>query len=178
MAQLKKADPQHQLLRDVARLIEENRQYIAQNVNMTLTLLYWKIGKRINTEVLKNKRAQYGKQIVATVSRELLNNYGKGFSEKSIRRMMQFAEVFPDEQIVVSATRQLSWSHFVELIPLKQPLQREFYAEICRVENWSVTTLRGKIDGMLYERTPISKKPRQLIKKEITALREKDTLTP
>jgi predicted nuclease of restriction endonuclease-like (RecB) superfamily len=92
--------------------------------------------------------------------------------------MMQFAEVFPDEEIVASTTRQLSWSHFVELIPLKQALQREFYAEMCRVENWSVKTLRNKIDNMLYERTAISKKPGQLIKQEIKELRENDALSP
>jgi predicted nuclease of restriction endonuclease-like (RecB) superfamily len=108
----------------------------------------------------------------------LENEYGKGFSEKNIRRMMQFAEVFPDEQIVASAMRQLSWTHFTLLLPLKQPLQREFYAEMCRIEKWSVQTLREKINGMLYERTAISKKPKQLIKREIKALRKEDKLTP
>lgn len=73
--------------------------------------------------------------------------------------MMQFADVFPNEQIVASAMRQLNWTHFTLLIPLKEPLQREFYAEMCRVEKWTVKTLREKIDSMLYERTAISKKP-------------------
>lgn len=91
---------------------------------------------------------------------------------------MQFAEVFPDEDIVASAMRQLSWTHFTLLLPLKQPLQREFYAEMCRIEKWSVRTLREKIDSMLYERTAISKKPGQLIKQEIKALRDEDKLTP
>ena len=92
--------------------------------------------------------------------------------------MMQFAVAFPDEQIVVSAIRQLSWTHFIALIPLKEPLQRQFYAEICRVEKWSVKTLRTKIDGMLYERTAISKKPEKLIQQEIKTLREEDKLSP
>jgi len=109
---------------------------------------------------------------------QLTEQFGNGFSEKSIRRMMQFAEVFPDEQIVASAMRQLSWTHFTLLIPLKNPLQREFYAEMCRIEKWSVKTLRSKIDGMLFERTAISKKPDQLIKQEIKGLREEDKLTP
>ena len=92
--------------------------------------------------------------------------------------MIQFSEVFPDEQIVASAMRQLSWTHFTLLLPLKNPLQREFYTEMCRVEKWSVKTLRNKIDDMLYERTAISKKPKQLIKQELKQLRQDDTLTP
>jgi predicted nuclease of restriction endonuclease-like (RecB) superfamily len=178
MTKLKKINTEKQLFTDLARLIEESKQYVAQTVNSTLTLLYWRIGKRISNDLLQNKRAEYGNQIVATVSRQLVENYGNGFSEKSIRRMVQFAEVFHDEQIVASAMRQLSWSHFIELIPLKQSLQREFYAEMCRIEKWSVRTLREKINGMLYERTAISKKPKHLIKQEIKQLRTEDKLTP
>lgn len=178
MSKIKKTNTEQQLFTDIKRLIEESRRDVAQTVNSTLTMLYWKIGFRINNNVLQFKRAEYGKQIVAMLSRQLTENFGSGFTEKGLRRMMQFAEVFPDEQIVALATRQLSWSHFVELIPLKQPLQREFYAEMCRIEKWSVKTLREKIDGMLYERTAISKKPKQLIKKEIKKLREEDKLTP
>jgi predicted nuclease of restriction endonuclease-like (RecB) superfamily len=92
--------------------------------------------------------------------------------------MIQFAEVFPDKEIVVSLIRQLSWTHFIALIPLKDDLQRAFYAEMCRVERWSVRTLRKKIDGMLYERTAISKKPEELIEKDLAALRDEDKLTP
>jgi predicted nuclease of restriction endonuclease-like (RecB) superfamily len=178
MSKIKKTNTEQQLFLDIERLIEESRHNVAQTVNSTLTTLYWKIGSRINNNILQNKRAHYGKQIVAMLSRQLTENFGSGFTEKGIRRMMQFADVFPDEQIVALATRQLSWSHFVELIPLKQTLQREFYAEMCRIEKWSVKTLREKIDGMLYERTAISKKPKQLIKKEIKKLREEDKLTP
>lgn len=178
MSKINKINNEEQLLKDVALLIEQSRQHIAQTVNSTLTFLYWKIGKRINSDVLQYKRAKYGTQIVAALSRQLQENYGKGFQEKNIRRMMQFAEVFPDEEIVASAMRQLSWTHFTLLLPLKQPLQREFYAEMCRIEKWSVRTLREKIDSMLYERTAISKKPGQLIKQEIKALRDEDKLTP
>ena len=90
-------------------------------------------------------------------------DYGNNFNEKNLRRMIQFAEVFPDKEIVVTLLRQLSWSHFIALIPLKNDLQRDFYAKMCRVERWSVRTLRKKIDGMLYERTAISKISGQLI---------------
>lgn len=178
MSKINKINNEEELLKDVALLIEQSRQHIAQTVNSTLTFLYWKIGKRINSDVLQYKRAKYGAQIVAALSRQLQEKYGKGFQEKNIRRMMQFAEVFHDEEIVASAMRQLSWTHFTLLLPLKQPLKREFYAEMCRIEKWSVRTLREKIDSMLYERTAISKKPGQLIKQEIKALRDEDKLTP
>jgi len=92
--------------------------------------------------------------------------------------LVRFAEVFPEEQIVSTLSRQLGWSHFVEIIPFKDELQREFYAEMCRVERWSVRTLRQKISGMLYERTALSKKPAELAKQELAALRQEDKLTP
>ena len=167
-----------QLVKDIVFLIEESKSQIAQAVNSTLTILYWRIGKRINDDILGNKRADYGKQVISSLAAQLVREYGNGFSEKSIRRMMQFAEVFPDEQIVVLAIRQLSWTHFIALIPLKDPLQREFYLELCKIEGWNVKTLRQKIDGMLYERTAISKKPKRLIKKELKDLREDNKITP
>lgn len=143
---------------DIKILIEESRKNVAAAVNSELTMLYWKIGKRISTEILDNTRAAYGKKIIVTLSKQLVIEYGNSFSEKNLRRMVQFADVFPDEQIVVSLIRQLTWTHFIALIPLKDSLEREFYAEICRIEKWSVRTLRNKINSMLYERTAISKK--------------------
>ena len=166
------------LYNDIASLIESSRLKIAQTANATLTLLYWKIGERINSSILGNKRAAYGKQIVVLLAQQLREQYGTSFSEKNLRRMMQFADVFPNEQIVVSSIRQLTWTHFIALIPLKDKLQREFYTEMCRVENWSVKILREKIDTLLYERTAISKKPAQLIQKEIADLRNQNVLSP
>jgi Uncharacterized conserved protein len=166
------------LLDDLRQLIDEAQKTATMAVNVSLTMLYWRVGKRIRTDVLANKRAGYGEQIVATVSRQLAGEYGDGFAEKNLRRMLQFSEAFPDEQIVATLWRQLSWSHFRELLPLKQPLQREFYAEMCRIEGWSVRTLSERIDSMLYERTAISKKPERLIAKELTALRTRGEVTP
>jgi len=166
------------LIGDIRSLIETTRHNVAVTVNAGLTILYWQIGNRICQDILKQKRAEYGKEIVATLSQKLADDYGNNFNEKNLRRMIQFAEVFSDKKIVVSLIRQLSWTHFIALIPLKNDLQRDFYAEMCRVERWSVRTLRKKIDGMLYERTAISKKPEELVKKELSALREEDRLTP
>jgi predicted nuclease of restriction endonuclease-like (RecB) superfamily len=166
------------LLSDIRRMIEAARAAVAVAVNRRLTDLYWRIGKRINGEILRGERAAYGDEIVSTVSRQLEMEYGTGFSVKNVRHMMRFADSFPDDQIVSTLSRQLSWSHFKEIIYLKQPLQKEFYAEMTRVEKWSVRALRKKISSMLYERTALSKKPEELASLEIQALREEDQLTP
>jgi predicted nuclease of restriction endonuclease-like (RecB) superfamily len=166
------------LLADVRKLILNAREQTAHAVNVTLTLTYWHVGNRIRREILMEKRADYGEQILQTLSTKLVTEFGQGFGEKLLRRSIQFAEVFPDKEIVATLSRQLGWSHFRELIPLKQPLQREFYAEMCRVERWSVRTLRERIQSMLYERTALSKKPDKLIAAELHTLREEDTLTP
>lgn len=124
------------------------------------------------------ERAEYGKEILSTVSKELVAEFGRGFSWPNLSRMMALAEAFPEQQIVVTLSRELGWSHFVELLPLKKPLQRDFYAEMCRLERWSVRMLRQKIDGMLYERTALSKKPEKLAAMELQQLRAEDTLMP
>jgi DUF1016 N-terminal domain len=139
-----------ELLIEIRRLIEEARRQTTVVVNIGLTGLYWRVGKRIQQEILGNERATYGEQIVVTVSRQLMADYGRGYSEKNLRRMVQFAEAFPEEEIVVTLSRQLSWSHFSALLPLSQPSQRDFYAEMARIEGWSVRTLRARIDSMLY----------------------------
>jgi len=172
------ADNDHKVIDEIITLIENSRKNLATIVNSKIAHLYWRVGQRINEEVLSNERAEYGKQIVATLSRQLTNRYGNSFGEKNLRRMMQFAEIFNDEQIVVSAIRQLSWTHFIALIPIKDELQRCFYLEMCRIEGWPVKTLRQKIGGMLYERTAISKKPNELIKQELSELSGSNTLTP
>jgi hypothetical protein len=120
------------ILSDIRRLIAEARGHVASTANATLTMLYWQVGQRIRTEVLRDQRAIYGERIVASLGRQLSVEYGKGFEEKNLRRMMRFTEIFPEEQIVASLMRQLSWTHFVELLPIKDPLQREFYSEMSR----------------------------------------------
>src|SRR6218665_4027295 len=112
-------DTEQDLFAELARLIEQSRQQAAAQVNSTLALLFWNVGKRINEDILQHKRADYGKQIVAALSMQLKNKYGKNFELGNLRRMMQFAEQFPDLSIVVTLSRQLSWSHFIALLPLK-----------------------------------------------------------
>ena len=118
-----------------------------------LVALYWNVGKRIKTEILGNKRADYGKEIVSALSRELTLEYGTGFSEANLWHMIRFADIYPDEKILYALSRELSWTHFRNIIYIEDSLQRDFYAEMCRVERWSTRTLLSKIQGMLYERT-------------------------
>ena len=175
---MKEVNLQESLITDLRTLINEARNKVALIVNTEITLLYWHIGKRINEEVLGNQRAEYGKQIVSTVSTQLTKEYGRGFELRNLRRMMQFAELFPDFQIVAPLARQLSWSHFLMLFPIKDPLSREFYLTMSVSERWTKRTLRNKIDSMLYERTAISSKPEEVIKTELANLRDNEILSP
>ena len=167
------------LLNDLKALIDQTRQLVAVAVNTELTHLYWQVGQRIRTDLLRDEeRAAYGKRILATLSQELTQHYGKGFTESALNRMVKFSEVFPALEIVATLSQQLSWSHFLLLLPLDKPMQREFYAEMCRIERWSVRTLSARIDSMLYERTALSRQPDALIRHELETLRQTDRMTP
>lgn len=166
------------LLTDIRRLILSARRQVAQAVNAGLTMLYWEIGRRIRQDILEEKRAAYGKEIVAALGRQLEAEFGRGFGEKNLHRMVQFAEVLPDEKIVAALRRQLGWTHFKSLIPIEDPLKRKFYTEMCRIEGWSTRTLDKKIQSMLFERTALSRKPEKLAEMELKALRDEDKLTP
>ena len=159
-------------------MIESSRRQVAQAANAVLTTLYWQIGTRIRQDVLEEKRAKYGAELVVSLGRQLEAEFGRGFDQKSLRHMLRFAEAFPDPGIVSTLSRQLAWSHFKEIIYVGDELQRDFYAEMCRMEGWSVRALREKIGGMLYERSALSRKPEELIRKELRELRTSDQLTP
>ncbi|MFV0553711.1 MAG: YhcG family protein [Mangrovibacterium sp.] len=166
------------LFADVKQLIDLGKQQVALSVNVGVIATYWNVGKRINTDVLKNSRAAYGKQVLHSLSAQLTVEYGKGWSEKQLRHCLHFVESFPDFEIVSTLWRQLSWSHFKEIIYIKSDLEREFYAQMCRVEMWTVRTLRQKVDSMLFERTAFSKKPEELALMELRALTQDNIYSP
>ena len=171
--------PTQSLISDLRQIVEQCRNRVALNVNAELTMMYWHIGERINRDVLGNQRAEYGKQIVSSVSRQLQEDFNsKGFASRNIHRMMQFAQQFPDIKIVTTLSAQITWSHVVEVLSLSDDVQREFYLTLAASERWSVRRLRKEIDGMLYERTAISSKPDVLIKHELAQLREEQSLSP
>jgi len=167
-----------ELLSDIRQMINETQDSVAASVNSGLVLLNWNIGTRIRQEILKGERAKYGEEILATLSQQLTEEYGRRFDYSSLTRMIKFAEAFPEKHIVGTLSRTLSWSHFKELLPLERPYQRDFYAELCRIERWSVRTLRQRISSMLYERTSLSKKSDELVSIELDSLRNQDKLTP
>lgn len=177
-AQLPALPGPQKLLGDIRGLIDSTRRQVDRAVNSGMVMLYWNVGRRIREDVLKSRRAEYGKGIVQALSAQLVQDYGAGFSVPALFRMMRFAEVFPNPDIFSTLLRKLTWSHFIQIIPLKDPLQRDFYAEMCRLERWDVRTLHKKISDMLFERTALSKKPEELAHQEIAALREQDQLTP
>jgi len=166
------------LLADLRELILHAREGVARAVDSGLTTLYWHVGRRIRQDILKEKRADYGGQIVAALGRQLEAEFGRGFGKRSLFRMIRFAEVFPDFEIVTALRTQLGWTHFRQVIAIDDPLKRAFYAEMCRVERWSTRTLEKKIGSMLFERTALSRKPARLAEMELQQLREEDKVTP
>lgn len=166
------------LLHDIRTLIEQSRRQLAGAVNAALTTLYWQIGQRLRSDVLKQARADYGEQIVHTLSQQLTLDYGRGFSEKNLRHMLRFAEAFADEQIVSAARRQLSWTHFRTLIYIDDPLKRDFYLQMCQQEGWSTRTLQERLDSQLFERTALSRQPEALLAQELASLRQSGEITP
>ncbi len=169
---------EEKFVKEIRHLIDEARVFVAATVNAELTMLYWNIGCRIQTSFLKGKRAEYGKEIVVLLARQLELDYGRSFSAKNLHHMVAFATAFPDEAIVSALRRQLSWTHLKQIIYLKDSLKRDFYTEMCRLERWSTRTLEKKISGMLFERTALSKKPDTVIRHELDSLRAGDQMTP
>lgn len=163
---------ENKIVSDIRVLIEQSRQQVAAAVNTGMTLMYWHIGERINREVLGGERAAYGKQIVATISQQLTAEYGGSqFSVKNLNRMRLFAERFSDLSIWTPLVSKLSWSHFLQVISIEDDLKRQFYLTMAADQRWSKRTLKSKIDGMLYERTAIAKKPDEVILHDLEQLR-------
>ena len=165
------------LFQTIASLIESTRERVERNVNAELTLLNWQIGKHID-ETLASKESNYGLEIVATLSQQLMKGFGKGYTKSSLSRMRQFYQHFPNQKIVATLSQLLSWSHFIELANVKNDLARNYYTTLSKIEHWSVRELRDRINSMLYERTALSKKPEKLIKQELKALSTNKTFTP
>ncbi len=141
---------------ELSQLIEQSKQKVAVQANSAVTILFWQVGNRINQDILQNKRAEYGKQIVPTLSTQLENKYGRNFEVKNLRRMMQFAEQFTDFQIVVTLSRQLSWSHYLAILPIKTHEAKVFYANQVGNSFMSVRELRRQIALKAFERTNIA----------------------
>jgi predicted nuclease of restriction endonuclease-like (RecB) superfamily len=175
---MKKIAQKNRLFGDIKKLIEQSKQHISVAVNSTMTMLYWRVGKRIKTDVLQNKRAEYGKEVIKQLSDNLTKQYGKGWGEKHLRHCLRFAEIFPDANIVSALRRQLTWTHIKTVLYIEEDLKRTFYVELCKLERWSTRVLEERINSMLYERTVISRKLEETVKHDLELLKNEQKLTP
>lgn len=164
-------------LETISALINEARIRAMAKVNSEMVMLYWSIGRTIVNKVLRDTKPEYGENAVAEISETLTAEFGKGFEKSSVHRMIKFFLAFPDDAIVLKMSQQLGWSHIIALIPIEDPIKRDFYVTLCLNEGWSVRTLRERINSMLYERTAISKKPEETIKNDLLAVREKGEMS-
>ena len=167
-----------QLFHSVKKLVDDAKQRAAVAINAELTLLYWQIGNCIQTGILQNERADYGKRVIANLSKRLTQTYGKGWSSSQLRHCLQFAKTFPDEKIVYALRTQLNWTHFRTLIYISDGLKRDFYIEICQLEGWSSRQLQERLNSMLYERTALSRKPEETIRSDLAKLRNDQKVPP
>jgi len=145
------------LFNEVSNIISNARISTSRAINSNMLAMYWEIGKIVKTEIMNDNRAIYGEQLVNELSTDLISTYGRGYSRRNIFNMIKIYETFPDFAIVQSLTAQLSVTHLLEIIKIKEPIKREFYLTICVNENWNVKILKDRINSMLYERTLISK---------------------
>jgi len=166
------------LYSDISQIIDNSRQRLATTINAEICQMHWQIGKRIKEDVLYNDRAEYGKQIVKKLSDKLTEQFGKGWSISKLQHCVRAAYTFTEDDILYAVRTQLTWTHLRSLMSIEDPLKRQFYVEMTRIENWDTRTLDQKVDSMLFERTALSKKPDELIKQELQKIKSTNSLTP
>ena len=178
MKDIEKKTIENTLFTDVCGIIDNARKRVAVYVNSEICLTKWYVGKRIKEDVLYNRRAEYGKQVVKNLATKLTDKYGKGWSDRSLLHCIRVAYTFTEDEIVYAVRTQFTWTHIRSLMFVENPLARQFYMEMCRIEHWDTRTLDAKIDAQLYERTAISRKPEDVIKQELAQLKDDNTLNP
>jgi predicted nuclease of restriction endonuclease-like (RecB) superfamily len=168
---------ENRLIGQVSTLIESANTFVNKAINQSMVLLYWQIGKTIQDELLKYDKPEYGKQVMQNLAIKLSEQYGIGYSYRTLYRMTHFYDCVQDQNILTTVLSKLSWSHILEILKIKEPLKQEFYISMCSSENWSVRELSGRIDSMLFERTAISKLPEKTIVNDLKQLREKKEMS-
>lgn len=166
------------LLKQINDLITQSKVVAGRVVNATLTALYWRIGKTLLEQNLEEGKSGYGKQVIANLSTRLTHLYGSGWSQRQLFYCIQLTKSIPDADILHTVCAKLSWSHIRLIIPIDDPLKRDFYFQMAQMEHWSVRTLQERIQSMLYERTAISRKPEETIKNELEHLRDAQQISP
>ena len=177
MEMTKLAGKDSELFAQVSRLIQESHARVASAVNAEMTELYWQVGNAINQDVLGVERAEYGADVVKNLSQRLTEAYGRGWGVQQLRHCMRLARTFPHDEKFYALRRELNWTSIRAIMYIDDPLARDFYAEMSKLNHWSSRTLNGRIKSMLYERTAISKKPQATIEKELEQLRKTGEIT-
>ena len=144
------------LFQHISEIIENRKARAGAYVNREIALMYWEVGIHINSVILDGGRASYGKNILATLSIKLMEVYGNSFYVENIYRMMRFAKVFNDFEILSTASTKLSWSHFCEIMRVKTEEGRIFYANDAVERNLGVHALRKEISRKAFERREIA----------------------
>ncbi|MBO4695215.1 MAG: DUF1016 family protein [Clostridia bacterium] len=161
----------------ISQIIELRKYRAKIMVNSEIIAMNWSIGKCLEENILRGEKAEYGQKVIEVIGNKLQTEYGNGFNKSTLFRMIKFYNEFPNAEKVATLSQQLSWSHFVELLPIKDETKREFYTIMSINENWDVRTLRERKKSMLYERTLISKKPEETIKNDLVQLNDKKKMS-
>ena len=172
------AKDEEQLYNDLCGIIDDVRGRIATYVNTGVCLTNWYVGKRIKEDILYNQRADYGKQILKNIAKQLMNKYGSGWGYEKLKHCVRSAYLFSEDEIRYATSTQLNWTHLRILMAVSDNLARQFYMEMFNIERWSTRTLEEKIDEQLYERTAISRRPEEVIKQELQKVRETHAVVP
>ena len=167
----------NELIKEISALVRQSKNRVAVAVNTELTLLYWQIGVHIKQSLLNDARAEYGKKVFETLSLNLTNEFGKGWSERHLRNCTTFYEVFPEIKILHTLCAELTWSHFRMLCTIENKNKRLFYCLKIKEERWSVRELDAQMDKMLFERTAIAAKPEDFISNEISVLKKDEPIS-
>lgn len=163
--------------KEISDIIAQARNRAEVAVNSELVMLYWNVVKVIKTQILEGNKPEYGKNVIAQLSQDLVSEYGRGYGQRNLFQMVKFYEVFNDEQILHTLCAKLTWSHFRKLITLKTPMEIDFYATLAINERWSVRELEGRMGTLLYERTALSKKPEITIANDLQKLRDEKAMS-
>lgn len=169
---------ERKLYDDVCDIIDQVRYRVAVYVNSEASMMNWNVGKRIKEDVLLNKRAEYGQQVIKRLSKKLMLRYGAGWGFQKLQHCVRSAYIFSEDEIMYAVRTQLSWTHLRSLMAVENALARQFYMEMCRLEHWSTRTLDEKIESQLFERTAISRRPDDVIKAELEKVKENNELQP
>jgi len=160
---------------EIKTLITTSKYSIAEEINSSMIVLYWNIGKHINEEITKNDESQHRDQLIKSLAKILINEHGKDFSYMIISKMSRFHEIFA-ENIMRILAKKLSWGHIIELLNIKYSSEREFYIYMAISKKWSIKQLKHNIEKMLYSTTIGFQKLEDYHKEIMNLITHEDTL--